>query len=371
MYKALGKYRHKMLFHARFPAERRSVIEGKVLEMFGKGSDGNPENQKRPKKFILVCTQVVEQSLDVDFDAMITSLAPIDLLLQRSGRVWRHDRPKRPNAAPTLHLLLPESSVFSQPQTDASAFGATGRVYKRHTALYLTLAELKKRDTFSLPDDFRPLIEACYGQHPCPEDVSPALYQQALDTVKRDDAQDTSTAGQHLIAEPSQWEFKLAQMPISVEEGEEGEASSYFRARTRLGDDTRNAFFVENPQIEQAIKKGVAARTAGEDRRHAFPGNRLLRRLFLQKAGIPAWWLNELKPAQGYEWIRDKEGPQWTRHHFVFFLQNGEWRGFKGTSEVLLRNDRELGLTFDTLSPNTNLSTQKEDEADADVGSTG
>ena len=74
VYKALGKYRHKMLFHARFPAERRSVIEGKVLEMFGKGSDGNPENQKRPKKFILVCTQVVEQSLDVDFDAMITSL---------------------------------------------------------------------------------------------------------------------------------------------------------------------------------------------------------------------------------------------------------------------------------------------------------
>ncbi|MCW3094561.1 MAG: cas3 [Chthonomonadaceae bacterium] len=371
VYQALGDYPHKLLFHARFPAERRGEIETKVLEMFGKGPDGNPENPKRPERFILVCTQVVEQSLDVDFDVMMTSLAPIDLLLQRSGRVWRHERPNRPHSAPALHLLMPEQGIFADPQSSASAFGATGRVYKRHTALYLTLAELDQREEFRLPADFRPLIEACYGAHPCPSNVAPLLYQQALETSKRDDAQDAHAAFNHLIAEPSRREFKLVKMHESVEEGEEGEAASYFRARTRLGDDSRNALFIEDHSIEQAIKAGVAAKQLGDDRNHAFRGYAVLRRLFLQKAGFPAWWLNDLEPAPGYEWIREREGPQWTRRHIVFLLQNREWRGRKGTSDVLLRNDPDLGLTFTLLSQNTNLSTQKEDEADADVGFTG
>lgn len=370
VYQALGDYRHKLLFHARFPAARRAKIEAKALKLFGKGPDGRPENPRRPERAILVCTQVVEQSLDVDFDAMITSLAPIDLLLQRSGRVWRHDRPARPCAEPVLHLLLPEADAFLGPQSAASAFGATGSVYRRHTALYLTLAELEKRTELHLPQDFRPLIEACYGAQPCPANVAPALYQQAIETSKQDDAQDAKAAGMHLISAPSRRKFKLSEQAKSVEEGEEGEAASYFRARTRLGEETRNALFIEDPVLAQALKKGVAARQLGEDRRHAFPGNFALRRLFRQKAGIPAWWLNDLEPASGYEWIRSGEAPQWANRHTVFFLQRGEWHGRKKEAQVVLRNDPKLGLTLETLLRHTNLSTLKEDETDADVGST-
>ncbi|GAA3757335.1 hypothetical protein GCM10022402_39560 [Salinactinospora qingdaonensis] len=71
------------LLHSRFPAYRREEITKKVMADFGK--DG-----QRPKRAILVATQVIEQSLDVDFDLLFTDLAPIELLLQRAGRLQRH-----------------------------------------------------------------------------------------------------------------------------------------------------------------------------------------------------------------------------------------------------------------------------------------
>jgi CRISPR-associated endonuclease/helicase Cas3 len=76
------------LFHARYPMEERLAREREVLRLFGKTEGGiNPE---RPQRAILIATQVVEQSLDLDFDVMISDLAPVDLLLQRSGRLHRH-----------------------------------------------------------------------------------------------------------------------------------------------------------------------------------------------------------------------------------------------------------------------------------------
>src|SRR5690606_3975448 len=100
----------KALFHSRFTVERRNEIENQVLSWFDKRSllpDGDPQKTQRPQKAILVATQVVEQSLDLDFDEMFTEIAPIDLLLQRAGRLWRHDRPGR-QGTPTIHIALPQ-----------------------------------------------------------------------------------------------------------------------------------------------------------------------------------------------------------------------------------------------------------------------
>lgn len=88
------------LFHARFLYEDRQRIEKATCKAFG--------GKERPKKAILVATQVVEQSLDLDFDAMITDLAPIDLLFQRAGRIFRHEREGRPFRSGQLTVLLPE-----------------------------------------------------------------------------------------------------------------------------------------------------------------------------------------------------------------------------------------------------------------------
>lgn len=81
-----------ILFHARYPADERGRRERQVLTTFGQGG-------LRPSRALLIATQVAEQSLDIDLDFLISDLAPIDLLLQRAGRLHRHER-----ARPEAHL---------------------------------------------------------------------------------------------------------------------------------------------------------------------------------------------------------------------------------------------------------------------------
>ena len=78
------------LVHARFVTADRIAQEQELVQELGPGA--TRENGGRPARRIVVATQVVEQSLDLDFDGMITDAAPMDLLLQRMGRVHRHQR---------------------------------------------------------------------------------------------------------------------------------------------------------------------------------------------------------------------------------------------------------------------------------------
>lgn len=89
-------------FHSRFLASDRAKTEQNLLARTGRNSDAAERN-----RLIVVGTQVIEQSLDLDFDCMITELCPMDLLLQRSGRLHRHDR-KRPEKLREPELLILE-----------------------------------------------------------------------------------------------------------------------------------------------------------------------------------------------------------------------------------------------------------------------
>ena len=124
------------LFHARFPADRRQKREDQALETFGEG--GNREGRK-----ILIATQVAEQSLDLDFDLIVTDLAPIDLVLQRAGRLWRHARDFRPISDP---ILLVAGLTGEEPPS----FGKPlwwGAVY-REDLLLRTWSLLRRRAKF-------------------------------------------------------------------------------------------------------------------------------------------------------------------------------------------------------------------------------
>lgn len=87
------------LLHAKFLPGDRKKNEDKLRRRYGRRA--TLENGERPAKSVVVATQVVEQSLDVDFDYMITDVCPMDLLLQRVGRLHRHERQGRPEALST------------------------------------------------------------------------------------------------------------------------------------------------------------------------------------------------------------------------------------------------------------------------------
>lgn len=140
------------LFHARTPAAWREKTEHDVTERFGRKGP-------RPQRAILVATQVIEQSLDLDFDLLITELPPIDLLIQRIGRLHRHARPDRPVLLREPHVLILEPAM----QEGLPAFGDSEFVYDRFLLL-ASWAALQGRDRLCLPDQSRELIETVYGE---------------------------------------------------------------------------------------------------------------------------------------------------------------------------------------------------------------
>lgn len=146
------------LLHSRFTAEDRQENEDRWVNLFGK--PGWPDRSQQGR--ILVGTQVLEQSLDIDADFMVTRFAPSDMLLQRLGRLWRHTQtPRTMSAVCECWLLTPrlEQAVPSPQQ----AFESTAFVYSPYV-LCRSLEVWQGRDVLSLPADIRPIIEQTYSK---------------------------------------------------------------------------------------------------------------------------------------------------------------------------------------------------------------
>ncbi len=155
------------LFHARFALSDRLDIERRVLKNFGKTS-----TYAQRRASILIATQVVEQSLDLDFDHLVTDLAPIDLIIQRAGRLHRHDRDALGNLVdgaeqrdrPVLTIHAPSWSEEPTADWFKSSFPRAQKVYDNHSQLWLTMKLLRKQEGgFHMPEDARYLIEGVYG----------------------------------------------------------------------------------------------------------------------------------------------------------------------------------------------------------------
>jgi len=147
-----------ILFHARFALVDRLALEKRIVSTFGKNSTLAERTGQ-----ILIATQVVEQSLDLDFDVLVTDLAPIDLLIQRAGRLWRHARRDRTSGAPELLVLSPSPVADAKTNWFKAVFDRAAYVYKDHARLWQTARVLEDWGAIESPAGLRALIEAVYG----------------------------------------------------------------------------------------------------------------------------------------------------------------------------------------------------------------
>ncbi|MGW7645458.1 CRISPR-associated helicase Cas3' [Streptomyces bobili] len=170
-----------ILLHGRLMPRDRQPIEEQLTHLLGPGTEHNRRtnspNPHRPHRLLVIATQIIEQSLDIDLDHMTTDLAPIDLLIQRRGRVHRHtpNNPNRPTwcTHPALRILYtPDPATPHLPLVDPPAPHQAGNpdafVYAPYTlaATFHTLHTRRHPDNLiriSTPRDSTPLIEAVYS----------------------------------------------------------------------------------------------------------------------------------------------------------------------------------------------------------------
>lgn len=127
------------LFHSRFTAADRGAIEKKVMDALGKDST------HRPNQLVIVGTQVLEQSLDIDFDILVSDLAPMDLLIQRIGRLHRHERQRNERLQNAICLITE--------QDDSE---------KIYGAYLLKRTRILLPDILTLPDDISSIVNRTY-----------------------------------------------------------------------------------------------------------------------------------------------------------------------------------------------------------------
>lgn len=147
------------LLHSRFPAYRRQELEDLWVSRYGK--DAQSERKGR----ILVGSQVLEQSLDIDADLLITRLAPSDMLLQRMGRLWRHrsnDRYRPQGLEKTTLILTPSIDAHFNPR---NGFESSGLVYEPYV-LQQTYKVWKDLTEIQIPRDVPTILEQTYESVP-------------------------------------------------------------------------------------------------------------------------------------------------------------------------------------------------------------
>lgn len=135
------------VFHARYRFMDRLHKEKAVLDNYGRNA---PRNEGR----ILVATQVVEQSLDLDFDWMLTQICPVDLLFQRLGRLHRHQREHRPKK-----FESPYCTILS---VEADDYGLHKLIYGNTRVLWRTEQLLTGQTKIVFPEAYRDWIEQVY-----------------------------------------------------------------------------------------------------------------------------------------------------------------------------------------------------------------
>ncbi|MDR0701765.1 MAG: CRISPR-associated helicase Cas3' [Azoarcus sp.] len=319
----LGEAENLLLFHARFPADERAEHERRVLNAFG--ADG-----ARPERALLVATQVVEQSLDLDFDFMLSDLAPIDLLLQRAGRLHRHAR-KRPAVHGKACLYVAGLQAGRVPELKETAWGFVYDAY----ILGRTWALLCQECVLHLPEDIDRLVQAVYDvDAPLPDELDETAFQfieiesygEYRGKVKKE-RQEATNIAIDLDAEPQN---AYAGKPRGHEEGE----GLGLENKTRLGRESITLIPFETDYGSWPFRKDVMV------------SNALAKILYNRQLKTSR------KEVVGHFKSQARDMPEAFRasallkHAYPLPLRDGRYE----MSGLVLRLDQTLGLVYETAS---------------------
>ncbi len=216
------------LHHSRFSVEDRQLLDRAVEESLGKKST-------REDGLIVIGTQTLEQSLDIDADFLITDLCPMDVLLQRIGRLHRHPRANRPpvHRDPECLVLVPESGLEKGLEGGLRQYGMgtsrSGGIYENIVGLESTRCAIEDLSPWIVPSMCRELVEKATHLGFLRElatDLGPEWKNHLNDLTGKGSAE-SQIARLHSLTrtEPFDIDFSFGKMKNET------------RLRTRLGDD--------------------------------------------------------------------------------------------------------------------------------------
>lgn len=228
-----GSHRVNTLHHSRFGRPDRQRLDDEIEEVF------RPERRK-PRGVVAIATQTVQQSLDLDADLLISDLCPMDVLLQRIGRLHRSTStgPRSEGfETPRVVVLVPEDRDLSaRIGRDGAAWGShgLGSVYSDLRSVECTWRLLEERPEIRLPEECRELVEL--STHP----QAWAKVSEELDEAWK--RHERSVWGKEFSEKQV---GRLNCMPWTVSFGEVKLADDEATIRTRLGDEDFRLRFAE------------------------------------------------------------------------------------------------------------------------------
>lgn len=295
-----------ILFHSRYTFADRQRIETSLDGLFGPSGD-------RSVGRILVATQVLEQSIDVDMDWLVTQLCPVELLFQRMGRMHRHARPWRPEGFtdPTCTVLVPAEDDF----------GGHGAVYRNGAALWRTwqLLVAQRMRPIRFPTAYREWIEQVYSDA---DDTLPAWVVALTERFEDQQIGSRSRARQQL---------RSAAAPVS-------DTDENVMAITRDGEMGRSVLMCRDTPAGRELLDGLRLPA---ERENLSPQQR--EAIAMNLVGVPASWKNRLPPP-------DEEGVHWLPMR-IESTGDGvdQWQG-NGVRGVF-RYGRQMGLRWEGCPP--------------------
>lgn len=260
-----------LMDHSQFLVSDRLEHEREILRRVGKHSDG-----KTRKGVLVIGTQVLEQSLDLDFDLLITDLCPMDLLLQRIGRLHRHERTRPTEAAEARCLVL----------------GANGELDGGSRAVYGDYLLLRTREflpeTIRLPEDISPLVQKTYGKIDLLQ--TDAQYETAWQQYQKEQDDQKNKAKSFLLPKPERDPLaRFAEKTIVGIMNGGAPGFTDLQARAAVRDGTASIEVLVVQRTEDGMARLLSGEQKGmEIRTDTQPSREEARAIAMQRLRLPA-----------------------------------------------------------------------------------